>query len=80
METFIERLKGHWPRFLIQFPFEWWITLSFWNFANGKPGRSEYAKRRLKAWTRKLIKKYKVTPPTLYNWLKKNEITVKTEL
>jgi DNA invertase Pin-like site-specific DNA recombinase len=27
-----------------------------------------------------LAKKYKVTPPTLYNWLKKNEITVNAEL
>jgi DNA invertase Pin-like site-specific DNA recombinase len=27
-----------------------------------------------------LSKKYKVTPPTFYNWIKKNEITVKAEL
>jgi DNA invertase Pin-like site-specific DNA recombinase len=27
-----------------------------------------------------LAKKYKVTPPTLYNWLKKNKITVKAEI
>jgi DNA invertase Pin-like site-specific DNA recombinase len=26
-----------------------------------------------------LAKKYKITPPTLYNWLKKNEIIVKAE-
>lgn len=56
MDNFFERLKGHWPRYLVQFPFEWWVTLSFRNFADGKAGKSEYAKSRLKSWTRKLCK------------------------
>jgi hypothetical protein len=51
MEKFIERFKGHWPRYLVQFPFQWWVTLSFRHLA-----KKEYAKAKLKAWSRKLIK------------------------
>ena len=63
--------------------------------ANGKllgrpkgPGKSKLDKHReeiialLKTGSSKtyLSKKYKVTPPTLYNWLKKNNINVKAEI
>ena len=51
MENFIDRLKGHWIDYLVQFPFEWWVTLTFRDLV-----KSEYAKFKLKSWTRKLIK------------------------
>jgi hypothetical protein len=56
MENFIDRFKGHWWRYFIQFPFEWWVTATFKDLANGKPVKSEYAKVKLKTWARKLIK------------------------
>ncbi len=55
MEKFIKRFKGRWTNYLIQFPFEWWITLTFRDLV-----KSEYAKIKLKAWTRKLIKEEKL--------------------
>ena len=57
MKDFIDRLKGEWSRFLMQFPFQWWVSLSF-----KEPVKSEYAKMHLKRWTRKLIKEEKIQP------------------
>ena len=51
MEKFIERFKGHWPKYLVQFPFEWWISLTFRDLI-----KNEFAKKKLKIWSRKLIK------------------------
>jgi hypothetical protein len=56
MENFIDRFKGHWWRYFIQFPFEWWVTVSYKDLPEGKPVKSEYAKVNLKNWARKLIK------------------------
>jgi hypothetical protein len=56
MENFIERFKGHWTKYLVKFPFEWWVTVTFKDLANGKPAKSEYVKVKLKSWARKLIK------------------------
>ena len=51
-----DRLKGAWWRYLIQFPFEWWVTVTFRDLADGKTVKSEYAKVKLKTWVRKIIK------------------------
>jgi ferredoxin-fold anticodon binding domain-containing protein len=51
MKNFIERFKGNWTKYLIQFPFEWWVTLSFRYQA-----KKEISKKMLNAWTRNLIR------------------------
>lgn len=56
MENFIDRFKGHWWRHFIQFPFEWWVTVSYKDLPEGKTVKSEYAKIKLKTWIQKLIK------------------------
>ena len=50
MESFREKVKGQWTQYLSQFTLEWWVSLTF-----KEPVRSEYAKKRLKSWTRNLI-------------------------
>jgi hypothetical protein len=52
----IERFKGHWWCYLIQFPFEWWVTVSYKDLSEGTTVKSEYAKIKLKTWIRKIIK------------------------
>jgi hypothetical protein len=56
MKTFIEKFKGSWTRYLVQFPFEWWVTVSYKDLPEGTTVKSEYAKVKLKVWIRKLIK------------------------
>jgi hypothetical protein len=55
VELFREKMTGHWAQYLSQFPFEWWLTLTF-----KEPVRSECAKGQLKSWTRKLIKQERI--------------------
>ena len=40
MKKFIESFKGHWAKYLVQFPFEWWVTLSFKDLSNKQAGVS----------------------------------------
>jgi hypothetical protein len=51
MENLIERVKDHWTSYLVKFPFDWGVTLTF-----KYPVKKEHAKIKLKAWTRKLCK------------------------
>lgn len=51
MKNFIERFKGNWASYLSQFPFEWWVSLTFKELI-----KSEFAKKKLETWSRKLIK------------------------
>lgn len=56
MANFFDRFKGHWTKYLVQFPFEWWVTVSYMDLPEGTTVKSEYAKIKLKTWIRKIIK------------------------
>ncbi len=56
----INKLRTNWANYLVLFPFEWWVTVTFRDLANGKPAKSEHAKVKLRAWIRKIIKEEKL--------------------
>jgi hypothetical protein len=67
----IGELKDVWALFIAQWPFEWWVTLTFEN-----PVNEEIARKRLKVWTRKICiqEKLQLAYFAVFNELKRGHL------